>query len=104
MERPNGSVVTSSRENSESKTVFTALETVEPGRMELINEADSKFSRNSQLYSEHQTIYTLSVKRNDMREVYNHKGKLHVVGKRHAAQACFSLEAYKQITIPGCRE
>lgn len=41
--------------------LFTVLEMVGPGRMELINEA--KVSCTSQLYSENQAIYTLTVKK-----------------------------------------
>ena len=74
------------------------------GKLEPENEADYKVSRSSQLYSEHQTIYTLRVKRSHMSKVYNHEGKMHMAGKRHVAKTCFSIEAYKQITIASCNE
>lgn len=53
---------------------------------------------NSQLYSEHQTMYALKVKENHISKVYNHKDKLHV------AKACFSMEANKWILIDSCNE
>ena len=48
----------------------------------------TKASRNSQLYSEHQTIYTLRVKNNHLSNVHSHKDKAHV------AKSCFSLGVY----------
>jgi hypothetical protein len=40
--------------------------------------------------AEHQTIYTLRVKKSYMSKVYNHKDKSHV------AKTCFPIEAYKK--------
>ena len=74
------------------------------GKLEPENEADYKVSRSSQLYSEHQTIYTLRVKRSHMSKLYNHKGKSHVVDKLHLAETYFSIKAYEQITIVHCNE
>ena len=67
---------------------------VEPGRTDSKNETDSW---SSQLYSEPQMTYTLN-KKDHLSKVYNHKGKPHV------ARACFSIEAYKQITTASCDE
>lgn len=52
----------------------------EPGRTRPKNKADSY---DSQLYSEHQAIYTLWVKKSQLSRVYNHKKKPHV------AKTCF---------------
>lgn len=49
--------------------------------------SQAKVSRNGQLYSEHQTIYTPRVKRSHMNKVYSHRGKLHM------DKPCFSIEA-----------
>ena len=70
-------------------SVFTDLKAVGSGRMELINETDSP---NSQLYSEHQTIYTQRIKCSHMRKVFNHKDKMRM------AKTCFSMEACNQVT------
>lgn len=65
----------------------------------------TKVSYNSQLYTKHQTIYTLCIKRSHMSKVYNHKDKQHVVDKLHAAKTCFSpIEAHKQIATANCNE
>ena len=50
----------------------------------------TKVSCNSQLYSEHQTVYTLRVKKSHPSKVCNHKDKTHV------GETCFSTEAYKR--------
>ena len=50
----------------------------------------TKVSGKSQLYSEHQTIYTLKVKKNLESKVYNHKDKLHVTDKPHFAERGFN--------------
>jgi hypothetical protein len=55
--------------------VFATLEAVGPGRLE-----PTKLLCSSQLYSEHQTIYTLTVKKSRMNEVYSHQ--LHVARTR----------------------
>lgn len=34
-----------------------------------------------------------------MDKMYSHKSKLHMVDKLHRAKTCFSIEAYKQITV-----
>lgn len=47
----------------------------------------TKVSCNRQLYSEHQTVYTLRVKESHQSEGYNHKDKLHM------AKICFFLES-----------
>lgn len=39
-----------------------------------------------------------------MIKVFNHEGKLQVVGMSLVARACFSIRACKQITIVGCDE
>lgn len=54
----------------------------------------TKVSCNSQLYSGHQTIYTLRVK-SPRSKISKHENKPHVVGKLHVAKTCFSIEAYK---------
>lgn len=41
---------------------------------------------NRQLYSEHEAIYTLRVKKNHLIKIYNHKDKMHL------AKTCFSVE------------
>lgn len=58
----------------------------------------TKVSSNSQLYSEHQTIITLRVKRSHVNKVYNDKGKPHVT------RTYFSIEWYKQTTISSYHE
>ncbi|XP_036034422.1 telomeric repeat-binding factor 1 [Onychomys torridus] len=40
----------------------------------------------SQLYSEHQTLYTLKVKESHMSKVYSHKDKLNVADKPHSLE------------------
>jgi hypothetical protein len=58
-------------------------------------------SCSSQVYSEHQAVYTLRVKKSHRSKVCNHKDKTHM------AKTCFLTEAYKQKTteidspIPG---
>lgn len=37
----------------------------------------TEFSWNSQFYSEHQSIFTLRVKKNHKNEIFSHKKKLH---------------------------
>ena len=68
----------------------------------LVNEALlmrwNKVPCNSQLYSEHQTIYSLRVKRSHMSKVSIHKGK------PHGEKTCFSIEVYKQIATASCNE
>jgi hypothetical protein len=59
---------------------------------------------NSQLYSEHQTIYTLVVKKNHMSKVSSHEDEQHMEGKRLMMKTHFSIKAYKQITIASCNE
>jgi hypothetical protein len=43
----------------------------------------TKVSCNIQFYSEHQTIYTLRIKKSHMSKLYNHKVRSHIVGKSH---------------------
>lgn len=57
-----------------------------------------KVSCNSHFYSEHQTIYTLRVKRSHMRKAYRHNDEL------HAVKTCFSRQAYKQIAVTSHNE
>lgn len=69
--------------------LFTALivgmNLGEPGlKMRLI-----KVSYSSQVYSEHQAIYTLGVKRGHLIKVFNHKDKPHV------NKLWLSIEAYE---------
>jgi hypothetical protein len=52
-----------------------------------------KVSCRSQLYSQHQTIYTLRVKKSHPSSVDNHKDKPHV------ANPCLLIQAYKSIKI-----
>ena len=67
--------------------VFTAL----IGSMNLgeqgLRMRQTKVSCNSQLYSVHETIYTLRVKKNHMSKVFNHKDKPHVT-KPFSTEAC----------------
>ena len=65
---------------------------------------DNKVSCNHQFYSEHQTIYTIRVRKSHMSKVYNHKDKLRVADKPHSEETCFSIEAHKQIAIASCNE
>ena len=61
----------------------------------------------SQLYSEHQTIYTLRVKRSHMIKVtwlHNHEAKPHVAGKPNSTKPCFPTDTYKQTKIASCNE
>lgn len=59
----------------------------------------TKISRNSQLYSEQQTIFILGVRKSHMSKVtVAHKYKLHVAKKG------FSTEAYKGIAVASCEE
>lgn len=44
------------------------------------------------------------ISKSRMNEVYSNKEKPHMVGKLHAAQTSFSLEAYKPIKIASCNE
>lgn len=55
----------------------------------------TKVSCDSQLYSEHQTVYALRVKYNPQSKVYSPKGKGHVAGKPHLAKTCFSWHVNK---------
>jgi hypothetical protein len=57
----------------------------------------TKVSCNIQLYSEHQTIRTLRVKKRHPSKFYSHKGRLNTT-------KTFLIEAYKQITIASCNE
>lgn len=54
----------------------------------------TKVSYKRQLCSEHQTVYTLRVKRSCMSKVNNHnkEHRLHMAGKPHRAETCFSTE------------
>ena len=54
-------------------------------------------SCSSQLYSEHRTIYALSIKESHLGEACNHKDKLHMV-----KAIFFFIELHKQITITSC--
>lgn len=63
----------------------------------------TEVSGSSQLYSEHQTVYTLRIK-SHMSKVSSHKDKPLMVDKPHMAKACFSIEAYKQITTASFNE
>lgn len=58
----------------------------EPRREEANREAAS---RSSQLYSEHQTIYIVRIRKSHLSYMYNHKDKPHM------AQSYFSIEAYE---------
>lgn len=53
----------------------------------------TKVSCNSQLYSEHQTVYTPRAKFPQADAVYNHRDKPRM------AQTCFPTEAYIQVAI-----
>lgn len=55
-----------------------------------MNLRQTNVSRNSQLYSEHQTLYTLRVEKKRMSKVCNHTDKLHMAKTR------FSIEAHEQ--------
>lgn len=55
----------------------------------------TKASHSSQLYAEHQTIYTLRLKKSHMSQAVSHKDKLQMADKPDVAKACFSKEAQK---------
>lgn len=57
--------------------LFTALTVVGSGRVETKNESDWSDAV-SHLYSEHQTGYSLRVKKDHQCKVYNHEDRLHV--------------------------
>jgi hypothetical protein len=50
----------------------------------------TKVSRRRQLYSKHQTIYTLTVKKNPKSNVYNHRDKSFEAHKPHLAERGFN--------------
>lgn len=54
----------------------------------------TKVSPNTQLYSEHQTVYTLRVK-SHRSKVSRHKDEPRVAGKLHVARTWLSIEVYK---------
>jgi hypothetical protein len=67
----------------------------------------TRVSCQSQVYSEHQTIYILRAKKSHMHKACNQKGKPHMekqTNKHTNKQMCFFIEAYKQITIVRCNE
>lgn len=64
----------------------------------------TEVSSNSQLYSDHWTIYSHRFQRSHMMKVFNHEGKLQVMGISLVVRACFSIKARKQITIVACNE
>lgn len=49
-------------------------------------------------------ILYLRISKCRMNKVYSNKDKPRMVGKLHAAQTSFSIEAYTPITIASCNE
>ena len=49
----------------------------------------NKVSQNTQLYLEHQTIYTLRVKKSNLSKMYSHKDEPPMADKCHMTKTCF---------------